>query len=428
MKTTSENADLDHKRTHYLITKTQEPDDDARILQKAELLKDVCAMANSCGEHGHIVCGVVDQKGAPVHFPGVDREVDDADIQAQLAKLSPRVQVSCGYIQESATASLFFVIKIRHSPQLRPFQVWAPGDRRLGHGLVFVRRGSSTEVASTEDLLALARQRWLTEERKRTESGLRAAELEEFLRRLMAENKAVGLVASHSLAWVANLHAVGPFGFSVFTGAGISTTIDYRSVLSFGEHNSRGFSAVVSIADDVTKDLGRDTRGRSYRLVHDAERLLGLLHSPSTSIACVWAETQSLFSQEQAPLHKRAFDLRQGSAYQIEAVLLRGSAAQRAMSATQSELDLLCEIAGEQRSVRVATIADAERLSAASGRLCLGYQEANRQLRPSPPARTKVASSPTNTCAVVDAGEFASVVQQFASRLAAHFVATISGR
>ncbi len=128
----------------------------------AELAKDVMAMANalrSGDEPAHILVGVVEVKpektGLIVGIPAEDCE-DDAHIQQRIGSLLNRVpSVSFEAVQVDGLLVGVYTIY----PGRRPFFPLrdsgdGPRDKKtLIHHVAFVRRGSSTDIASPEEII-----------------------------------------------------------------------------------------------------------------------------------------------------------------------------------------------------------------------------------------------------------------------------------
>ena len=153
-----ETVDLDWKRTFppgYFDRSDRSRYDSAR----AELVKDVAAMANAASERvGHLVYGIADQNGQRMVHPVPRTEpVDDAALRQFLARyLDPAPSFEYAEIQhEGQLMGLLRVHRVMPYPHVvRESLGRAPG-QAIHKGQVFVRRGTLTEIALHADLVRL---------------------------------------------------------------------------------------------------------------------------------------------------------------------------------------------------------------------------------------------------------------------------------
>lgn len=116
---------------------------------KAELIKDIVAIANSGLEEGYLIIGVDDSKQiVGVAFLDEERIQQIAD-----AYIKPPVRLSCELVPLLA-AGFLSVGVITISTADRPHRV-AKAIARIDQGEVFVRRGSTTASASTEERIRM---------------------------------------------------------------------------------------------------------------------------------------------------------------------------------------------------------------------------------------------------------------------------------
>lgn len=133
----SEGTDLDFKQAQYRFVQADEKD-------KAELLKDILAMANAWREGpGHILLGVRDARPQPAEVIGLNKHLDDAKLQQFVgSKIRPKLTFryeECLY--EGRAVGIISIPK-----QARPFYLQHPYGP-LKSNVVYVRRGSSTDEA-----------------------------------------------------------------------------------------------------------------------------------------------------------------------------------------------------------------------------------------------------------------------------------------
>lgn len=138
----SEGTDLDFKQAQYRFVQAEEKD-------KAELLKDIMAMANAWREGpGYILLGVKDARPHPAEVIGINEQLDDAKLQ-QFVGSKVRPKLTFRYeegLYEGKTVGVISIPK-----QTRPFYLQHPYGP-LKSNVVYVRRGSSTDEAEPPEI------------------------------------------------------------------------------------------------------------------------------------------------------------------------------------------------------------------------------------------------------------------------------------
>lgn len=137
-----ESTTLDFKRDQY-------PFEGASDKQKSELLKDILAFANAWKRSdAYILIGVKEVKGGKSTVVGLSEHLEDASIQ-QFVNSKTQRPVSFSYIALELEGKQVGVL---HIPiQIRPLYL----NRDYGHlkkNFVYIRRGSSTEEASPDEI------------------------------------------------------------------------------------------------------------------------------------------------------------------------------------------------------------------------------------------------------------------------------------
>lgn len=138
----SEGTDLDFKQVQYRFVKATEAD-------KAELLKDILAMANAWREGtGYILLGFKDRAPHPAEVLGIVEHLDDANIQQFVhGKVKPKLEFH--YEERIYGGKAVGIISIPKQP--RPFYL-AHAYGHLKSNVVYVRRGSSTDEAEPPEI------------------------------------------------------------------------------------------------------------------------------------------------------------------------------------------------------------------------------------------------------------------------------------
>lgn len=147
----SESDDLDFKQAQY-------PFDGATDEQKAELLKDILAMANAwrTGD-AYILVGYRERRPDPAEVLGIDSSIDDAKLQ-QFVNSKVNRPIRFRYEEHTHQDKRVGVFVI--SLQDRPIYLNAPY-ARLAERVVYVRRGSSTAKADPDEIARMGEQRVL---------------------------------------------------------------------------------------------------------------------------------------------------------------------------------------------------------------------------------------------------------------------------
>lgn len=138
----SENDSIDFKKEQYKFILASDDD-------KSELLKDILAMVNSWRqETGYIIIGIKDKPDKPNDLMGISEHIDDAQLQQFVNK---KLNNYCRFEYKTFSYKLkvFGIIKI--PVQNRP--VYLKKDFvKLKKETVYVRRGSSTDIAKIEEI------------------------------------------------------------------------------------------------------------------------------------------------------------------------------------------------------------------------------------------------------------------------------------
>ena len=141
----SEGTDIDFKSAQYrFIGGSGE--------SKAEMLKDILAMANAWRDgSGYILLGFRDQRPHPAKVVGISENIDDAQLQ-QFVNSKVKPKLTCRYeehLYEDKTVGVITIPK-----QKRAFYLAHPYGR-LKSNVVYVRRGSSTDEAEPPEITAM---------------------------------------------------------------------------------------------------------------------------------------------------------------------------------------------------------------------------------------------------------------------------------
>ena len=142
-----EGLTLDFKQDQYPFERAVEAD-------KGELLKDILAFANTSREDtAYILIGVKEVKGRRNQVVGVDQFLDDAQIQ-QFVNSKTQRPVEFSYQYVSIENRTIGVIEI--PVQIRPIYLKKKFGKVVA-GKVYVRRGSSTDVASPDEIAQMGK-------------------------------------------------------------------------------------------------------------------------------------------------------------------------------------------------------------------------------------------------------------------------------
>lgn len=139
----SEGETLDFKREQYRFYGAGNAD-------KAELLKDILAFANAWkNTNAYILIGVDEVRGAKANVVRVNDHLNDNDIQQFVnGKTNRQVRFLCGTIQVGG--QLVDYVRINQSQDRPIFLLKDFGG--LSANAVFIRHGSSTEVANPQEI------------------------------------------------------------------------------------------------------------------------------------------------------------------------------------------------------------------------------------------------------------------------------------
>jgi Putative DNA-binding domain len=142
----SEGTDLDFKRAQYRLSRAEEA-------EKAELLKDILAMANAWRDGpAHILIGFAERKPLPADVVGISDQLDDAQLQQFVnSKVKPKLEFR--YEERMYEGKQIGVITVPKQP--RPFYLTKQYGS-LKSNVVYVRRGSSTDEAEPPEVAKMA--------------------------------------------------------------------------------------------------------------------------------------------------------------------------------------------------------------------------------------------------------------------------------
>lgn len=142
----SEGTDIDFKSAQYRFIGGSEND-------KAEMLKDILAMANAWRDGpGYILLGLKDRRPHPAEVVGISESIDDAKVQQFVhGKVKPKLTFRYEeHLYEGKTVGVITIPK-----QKRAFYL-AHAYGKLKSNVVYVRRGSSTDEAEPPEVAAMA--------------------------------------------------------------------------------------------------------------------------------------------------------------------------------------------------------------------------------------------------------------------------------
>ncbi|EJM68817.1 putative transcriptional regulator with HTH domain [Pseudomonas sp. GM50] len=141
----SEGTDIDFKSAQYRFIGGSEID-------KAEMLKDILAIANSWRDGpGYILLGFKDQRPHPAEVVGISGGIDDAAVQQFVhGKVKPKLTFRYEeHLYEGKTVGVITIPK-----QKRAFYL-SHAYGKLKSNVVYVRRGSSTDEAEPPEITAM---------------------------------------------------------------------------------------------------------------------------------------------------------------------------------------------------------------------------------------------------------------------------------
>ncbi len=143
-----EGTTLDFKRESYKFSNADDH-------QKSEILKDILAFANAWRRaDAYILLGVEEIKGGKSKVIGIQEELDDAQLQQFINKKTQR-PIDFSYQTVLLEDLKVGIIKI--PVQNRPF--FSEKDYgKVKKGVVYIRRGSSTDEANPDEIFEMGRQ------------------------------------------------------------------------------------------------------------------------------------------------------------------------------------------------------------------------------------------------------------------------------
>lgn len=142
-----EGATLDFKQEQYFFTSTND-------YQKSEILKDILAFSNAWRRvDAYILIGVEEVKGGRSKPIGINGDLDDAQLQ-QFVNSKTQRPINFKYYSVLVDGVKIGVINI--PVQTRPFYVKKDYGKLKRH-VVYIRRGSSTDEATPEEVHDMGR-------------------------------------------------------------------------------------------------------------------------------------------------------------------------------------------------------------------------------------------------------------------------------
>ncbi|TCC98828.1 AlbA family DNA-binding domain-containing protein [Pedobacter hiemivivus] len=159
----SEGVNLDYKQTQYPLGSAP---------KKAEILKDISAMANHpSNEDKFIIIGVIEKDGVADSFKNVTDLEDEANYQQYLrANIEPSIQFEYKAITYNGkTLAYFRIFGNMDRPYLFKTQIkdtlnQKAVDYRIGDG--YIKTGSSTKKIDRKDLDLIYKQKYESKDRK----------------------------------------------------------------------------------------------------------------------------------------------------------------------------------------------------------------------------------------------------------------------
>jgi hypothetical protein len=141
-----ESTSLDFKRDQYPFVKATDD-------EKSELLKDILAFGNAWRRSdAYILIGVEEVKGGQSKVVGVASHLSDSDLQ-QFVNTKTQKTLEFLYEAFSYNSTQVGIIKVPVQP--RPFFL-SKNYGKLTKDSVYIRRGSSTAIATTDEIIKMA--------------------------------------------------------------------------------------------------------------------------------------------------------------------------------------------------------------------------------------------------------------------------------
>ncbi|MDR7336274.1 ATP-binding protein [Roseateles asaccharophilus] len=138
----AEGTDLDFKSAQYRFSGASDDD-------KSEILKDILAIANAWRDgDGHILLGFKQRQGQPAETVGISTSIDDSRLQ-QLVRSKIRPHLTFSYEEHTYEGKPIGVFTI--PKQRRAFYLEHDFGKLSSH-VVYVRRGSSTGMATPQEI------------------------------------------------------------------------------------------------------------------------------------------------------------------------------------------------------------------------------------------------------------------------------------
>ena len=161
-----ESDHLDYKQEQYPFVEVSAP-------EKAELLKDVLAMANtSRNEAAYILIGVAQKTGEKGQIVGIPKGsfIDDAKLQQFINEKTNRVVEFSSYSVEINSANIIQVIEIPVQRE-RPYFP-KKGLGKIKENDVFIRVGSYTRLATPDEIALMGKEDLLRQNQREIEISL----------------------------------------------------------------------------------------------------------------------------------------------------------------------------------------------------------------------------------------------------------------
>ena len=142
-----EETTLDFKREQYLFNSANE-------FQKSEIIKDILAFSNAWRRSdAYILLGVEEVKGGRSVPLGIENELDDAQLQQFV---NSKIQRPINFTYRTILIDGVKIGIIRIPIQSRPYYLEKDYGKLKKH-VVYIRRGSSTDEASPEEVYSMGR-------------------------------------------------------------------------------------------------------------------------------------------------------------------------------------------------------------------------------------------------------------------------------
>jgi Predicted transcriptional regulator containing an HTH domain and an uncharacterized domain shared with the mammalian protein Schlafen len=191
-----ESTTLDFKQTQYPFTGATDD-------QKSEIIKDILAFANAFRrDDAYILLGVQDNQGGRATIIGVTHHLDDAHLQ-QLVNTKTNRTVEFSY--HALTIDGQQVGTIRIPRQQRPTYVLKPYGK-LQAQTVYLRHGSSTSIASPEEIARMGADQHLATDQRHNPEIAALTTLQQhtrFYQRIITLSQDISRIPHHYIVHIA---------------------------------------------------------------------------------------------------------------------------------------------------------------------------------------------------------------------------------